>query len=302
MIVYCYTNKLNGKKYIGITSRSLDEREKSHLYEAYNKNLSTYNVPFKRAIRKYGIDNFDKAILYVCDSFDEACEKEKFYIEKYKTYYKYKNSNGYNATIGGDYISCPKDKVYQIDIDTYDVINIFNSVSQAEHEYGRGILEHCNNIEKQGTPFGYCWYFESDYLKFKKEDLIYHIDCIRINRIVRLTKEGVLIDVWNNMTDISKNLHISQCNISMVCNHKRCSAGGYVFMFYKEYLNNGFMIKNNNQDRSETVLQIDLIGNIIAEYKSLTDASRKTGINLTSISNVCNGKRNTAGGYIWRKL
>ena len=136
MIVYCYTNKLNGKKYIGITSRSLDEREKSHLYEAYNKNLSTYNVPFKRAIRKYGIDNFDKAILYVCDSFDEACEKEKFYIEKYKTYYKYKNSNGYNATIGGDYISCPKDKVYQIDIDKYK--------------------KHCKNFNykyEQDTPF-----------------------------------------------------------------------------------------------------------------------------------------------------
>ena len=73
-------------------------------------------------------------------------------------------------------------------------------------------------------------------------------------------------------------------------------------MFYKEYIDHGFMIKNNNQDRSEMVLQIDLEGNTIAKYKSLTEASRKTGINLTSISNVCNGKRNTAGGYIWRKL
>ena len=103
------------------------------------------------------------------------------------------------------------------------------------------------------------------------------------------------------MTDISKKLNISQGNISMVCNHKRCSTGGYVFMFYKEYIDHGFMIKNNNQDRSEMVLQIDLEGNTIAKYKSLTEASRKTGINLTSISNVCNGKRNVAGGYIWRK-
>ena len=60
MIVYCYTNKINNKKYIGITSRSLEEREQNHLYEAYNKNSLTYNVPFKRAIRKYGIESFKK--------------------------------------------------------------------------------------------------------------------------------------------------------------------------------------------------------------------------------------------------
>lgn len=301
MIVYCYTNKINNKKYIGITSRSLEEREQNHLYEAYNKNSLTYNVPFKRAIRKYGIESFKKEILCHCDSFEEACEKEKYYIEKYKTYYKYKNSNGYNATIGGELVICPKDRVYQINPHSYEVVNIFNSVSQAEIEYGRGILEHCKNTNKQGTPFGYCWYLESDYLKFTKEELIYHIDCIRMGKIARLTIEGELIDTWNTMEDISNKLDISQGNISMVCNHKRCSTGGYVFMYYKEYLDNGFVVKNNNQDRSKSVFQLDLEGNIIARYKSLTEASDKTGVNLTSISNVCRGKRNSAGGFKWRK-
>lgn len=40
--------------------------------------------------------------------------------------------------------------------------------------------------------------------------------------------------------------------------------------------------------------------NILLEvYKSISDASRQTGITITSISYVCNNKRKTAGGYIW---
>lgn len=58
-IVYCYTNKINNKKYIGITIRRMEERERSHLYEAYNVNCETYNTPFKRVIRKYGLRNFN---------------------------------------------------------------------------------------------------------------------------------------------------------------------------------------------------------------------------------------------------
>lgn len=34
--IYCYTNKINGKKYIGITSRSMKERE-THIYMKQKK-------------------------------------------------------------------------------------------------------------------------------------------------------------------------------------------------------------------------------------------------------------------------
>lgn len=103
-LIYCYTNKFNNKKYIGITSRSIDEREKNHIYKSQNKNNKCYNTPFKRAIRKYGIENFKREIIDKTESFEEACNLEKYYIKKYQTYYKYKNSNGYNATIGGEIV------------------------------------------------------------------------------------------------------------------------------------------------------------------------------------------------------
>ncbi len=49
----------------------------------------------------------------------------------------------------------------------------------------------------------------------------------------------------------------------------------------------------------KTVYQFDKQGNFIAEYYSGAEASRKTGIDHSSIIDACNGKANTAGGYFW---
>lgn len=59
--------------------------------------------------------------------------------------------------------------------------------------------------------------------------------------------------------------------------------------------------KRKIQDSShkKTVLQKDFNGNILQQYDSMSDASRKTGINLGNISSCCNGRVHTAGGFIW---
>mgnify|MGYP004457772299 CR=1 FL=1 len=41
-------------------------------------------------------------------------------------------------------------------------------------------------------------------------------------------------------------------------------------------------------------------GKIINEYSGAAEAERETGVNAQNISDCCNGKRKTAGGYIWR--
>ena len=40
-------------------------------------------------------------------------------------------------------------------------------------------------------------------------------------------------------------------------------------------------------------------GNFIAEYRGQNEAGRLTGISGANISQVCNGKRASAGGYLW---
>ena len=50
---------------------------------------------------------------------------------------------------------------------------------------------------------------------------------------------------------------------------------------------------------SKRICQINLNGELIRIWDCATDASNELGINQTSISMVCKGRRKTAGGFVW---
>ena len=50
----------------------------------------------------------------------------------------------------------------------------------------------------------------------------------------------------------------------------------------------------------KSVVQYDKNDNIINDFKSITDASKKTNISITSIANCLKGLSKTSGGYIWK--
>lgn len=88
--VYIHTNKINGKRYIGVTTMIPEKRWANG--EGYK------NQYFYRAIQKYGWDNFDNFILEV-DSAELMYKLEKQYIDYYQTT---NPDKGYNISIGGD--------------------------------------------------------------------------------------------------------------------------------------------------------------------------------------------------------
>ena len=99
--IYKITNLVNGKMYIG-QSVDIYRRWNDHKYSAFKKyNNVIYNVILYRAIRKYGLENFEFEIIEEC-SVDELNEKEIYYINKYNTFVHNKNSCGYNMTLGGE--------------------------------------------------------------------------------------------------------------------------------------------------------------------------------------------------------
>lgn len=57
-------------------------------------------------------------------------------------------------------------------------------------------------------------------------------------------------------------------------------------------------IKNNQKVRSISQYRND--NSYINTFKSINEAERITGVKHYNIISVCKGKRNTAGGYIWR--
>lgn len=84
-IIYCYTNKITGKKYIGQTINPI-QRKRNHLHEATKRNSEYY---FHRSIRKHGWKNFEYEIL---EETDSLTEREAHYIKTMNTLWP----NGYN--------------------------------------------------------------------------------------------------------------------------------------------------------------------------------------------------------------
>lgn len=293
-LIYCYTNKTNYKKYIGITSRSIEEREASHIYESKNKSNKCYDSPFKRAIRKYGIQGFTREIIDKTDTLEKACELEKFYIKKYKTYYKYKNSNGYNATIGGELLQMPKDRSIQIDANSLEIVKIWDSVAEAEKILNISIYDAINDFYK--TSNNYYWVYEKDLDKNNYK----HEIMIKRNYVCQISKERKLIKIWKSSKQASDELNISQGNISMCCIGMRETANENYWCFYKDYLSNNYPIKTKDTNKKQAI-QFDTNGNIIKIWNSITEASKALNILIGDISESCKDHKR-AGGFLWRLL
>lgn len=97
--VYLITNTINQKKYVGITTRSIEKRWKEHINASNCESYSNYNDLLHKAIRHYGKDNFKVECIDTSDSEEDLKNKEIYYIGYY---HSYMTENGYNMTYGGD--------------------------------------------------------------------------------------------------------------------------------------------------------------------------------------------------------
>ena len=91
-IVYIHTNRINKKRYVGITSQKPDERWRHG--EGYK-----HCVLFYRAIQKYGWDSFDHEIVADNLTQKEAEDMEMFLIAEFNSNCK---ESGYNISEGGN--------------------------------------------------------------------------------------------------------------------------------------------------------------------------------------------------------
>ena len=98
MYIYCITNQINNKKYIGST-KNPERRKQEHFNSAYWPSTSSYSYPLQKAIRKYGAENFVFNIIEECTK-EEAPQKEKKWIIKHNSLVNV--GHGYNQTLYTD--------------------------------------------------------------------------------------------------------------------------------------------------------------------------------------------------------
>lgn len=94
--VYVITNMVNGKQYVGITTRGYKRRFIRHKAEARAGNPK----PLYAAMRKHGVENFTAVIVDWATSWDQLCEMEQRYVGQLHTYVD--EGCGYNLTRGGE--------------------------------------------------------------------------------------------------------------------------------------------------------------------------------------------------------
>lgn len=103
MLVYIYTFP-NGKKYVGQTTNTLEERAKRG--DGYVNSPAVYN-----AIKKYKWKNL-QIETFPCSSKEEMDALEKYYIKLYHTNQK---EYGYNLTLGGEGVArYDRTKIHQL--------------------------------------------------------------------------------------------------------------------------------------------------------------------------------------------
>lgn len=68
----------------------------------------------------------------------------------------------------------------------------------------------------------------------------------------------------------------------------------------RNWKNPEYVSKQMKNRRTKKVLQYDTNMEFIAEYNSISEAKRNTGVDASSIIRCCNSRATTAGGYIWK--
>ena len=170
--VYCITNKINKKIYIGSTSTSFYLRFHQHKSD-YKAGKREIRILY-RAFDKYGINNFKFEIVCICKKKD-CVKMEQFYINKGVDYncsmiagsllgLKHSSKSKTKTIVGGSH-HCA------IPIDMYSkngkFIRSFDSIVEAQEETGikskSNIIQCCKG--KVFSAGGYRWTLKGESLK-----------------------------------------------------------------------------------------------------------------------------------------
>jgi hypothetical protein len=209
-IVYKVTNQGTEEAYIGITTRSIEERKADHIKKA-NKGTGGH---FQEAIATYGADAFTWEQIDTAASSNELADKEKIYILQYDS-----KANGYNSDSGGGF----KKLVYQFDLDG-NLIASFDGLKQIESTLGhdkRRVSNACTTATVwKGSYWSYC---QNNTFKPPRDG--------RKKKVLQYSLAGEILAQYNSVAEASKKSGVSKTCISRCCRNERRSSSGFIWKY-----------------------------------------------------------------------
>lgn len=121
-------------------------------------------------------------------------------------------------------------------------------------------------------------------------------------RVIQIDINNRTIKKYGSIAEASRSTGRSTGGISDCCKRKSKTLGGYAWAYDDESFNIDEVIRFAtipDKTRAIPIYQKDLKGNIIKEWNSLMEASKKLGITYQGIWACCNGKQKTSKGFKW---
>ena len=184
-------------------------------------------------------------------------------------------------------------KILQYDRDG-NFIKMFNGRCEAIKEIGKEI-----DLYNPLHSGGFIW------REYDGGEIPLKIDVLKRPRLhyvpILQIKDDVVVAEYESIADAARALGITRSSITSVLRGRSKSALGFSWKYKNE---DSFVAtekkKKFYQQMQKRVVQLDIEGNFIAEYKSRREASEQTNIHRCSISNCCNGIIKQVKGYIFK--
>ena len=212
--IYLITNTITGHQYVGQTGLTIEKRWKRHC-DCVRRNEHP-DLPLYKAIKKYGIENFIVSQIEECDN-SLLNEREIYWIKYYDTYY-----NGYNATIGGEFV-----RKY----DGQEIVDLFLS-GKSRKEVAEII-----GCSIQAVSYNLNARLDKEYLlKRQYEQQAKTLSKTSPNKraIAQFDMNNQLIAIYESAKEAERQTGIDHSQIAAVCRGKRRHTHNYIWKYLED--------------------------------------------------------------------
>ena len=287
-IVYCTTNLINKKIYIGVHECLSKDFDGYIGCGVYINKPSTYAHPkthFQNAVKKYGPKNFKRITIKEFDNAEDAFALEEDLVNEEFL----KRKDVYNSCLGGQsglegYNSI---KCFQYDLEG-NFIAEYESQQKASLTVNRGFTTIKRAIKEKIKAADYYWSLE----KYDKLDLSKYKTTSNKIPVFQYSKNGEYDCCYESVSDAARLNNSESTLIS------RAIKMGYLVndKYFSTEFQSNYSNARKESLRGKHVYQYKLSGEFIAEYKSCSEAEK--AVNKRGLSTAIKCGR-TFAGYQW---
>ena len=180
-------------------------------------------------------------------------------------------------------------KIRQYDLDG-KFIKEWNSIANAETELGINNIGACCKKRRRKAG-GFMWRYSSEnIIKLNPKEK----NCKQARAVRQYSLDGTFIKEYDRIQDAVLETGISKKGIQECCAHRQSTAFGYIW----KYVDENYTRPCNRDLKkcgAKKVIQIDLDGNILNEFVSINEASRKLEIPAGTLQSWIKKGRTTKG-------